>query len=237
MLTYTYIELFITPPSVLVNTKNPEGCFKIQSQYDTDIYASQYNLILIIPDPLEGNSVALQNQHIVIHVEDYHGLAFKQQPEGNVTVGEGDNAYFPCTYDGISTKPYWNITSANGQELIVSTSRLPYKYYFNGSGLLVRNVDSSVNMTSYSCILQVFDRNKLTFQHSTSGQLIVSENIHFWLQFAINGIYMISHSRHINISDGDSLKVTVEKSGYSHSTYLVSVSTTFKGSCGGKEKF
>lgn len=114
------------------------------------------------------------------------GLAFKSQPQGNVTIAEGDDAYFLCMYDGIHTSPHWNISSVDGQQKIVSTNNLPYKHYFNGTGLVVQNVDARNNMTLYSCILQVVEGDGVTVRTSTSGQLIVKENIHFSLQL-ING--------------------------------------------------
>ena len=145
------------------------------------------------------------------------------QPQGNVTVAEGDDAYFPCTYDGIHTSPYWNISSADGRQKIVSTNNLPYKHYFNGTGLIVQNVDARNNMTLYSCILQVAEGDDDTTQTSTSGQLIVKENIHFSLQLINNDsdIDNTTSSRQVIVHNRESLTVTIAKHGYTRNTYLV----------------
>ena len=77
-------------------------------------------------------------------------IVFLQQPK-NVTVNEDTDAFFPCTYNGTYGVPTWRI---NNNDFV--TSGLPPKHSYNGTGLVVHNVDFSLNNYSYSCFFEVY---------------------------------------------------------------------------------
>lgn len=157
-------------------------------------------------------------------------MAFDLEPK-NVTVGVGHEAYFPCKYNGSNILPYWNISKASGWD-VVPTNRLPLKHYFNGTGLIVMDVDESHNMTSFSCIFQVFDHDSLTIVNSVSGTLIVLEDISFHLE--LNGIHI---SERVALREGDPTHtLRIVKSGHSFDSYLVLLSVVgeHEGYCGKK---
>ena len=77
-------------------------------------------------------------------------IVFIQQPK-NVTVNENTDAFFPCTYFGTTDVPTWRI---NDNDFV--TSGLPPKHSYNGTGLVVHNVDLSLNNYSYSCFFLVY---------------------------------------------------------------------------------
>ena len=97
------------------------------------------------------------------------GQTLLQEPK-NVTVFEGMDAFFPCYYHGTSGIPTWRI--ANHE---FATSALPPRYFYNGSGLVVSNVDLSLNMTSYSCFFIVYGtEGQFVDIESTTGYLYIS---------------------------------------------------------------
>ena len=97
-------------------------------------------------------------------------VVFLQEPM-NVTVSEGMNAVFPCHYSGTNAAPTWKINNKT-----YHNNRLPPKHSYNVSahGLVVSNVDSSLNMTSYSCHFCVYAGGG-QFMHfeSRTGFLII----------------------------------------------------------------
>ena len=96
-------------------------------------------------------------------------IVFLQEPN-NVTVVEGMDAFFPCTYHGTSGVPDWRIAN---NDFVIST--LPHKHSYNGSGLVVSNVDLSLNMNSYSCFFSVYQgEGKFMEIESTTGFLIIT---------------------------------------------------------------
>ena len=155
------------------------------------------------------------------------GIAFESEPK-NVTVGIGKDAYFPCVYGGSNTIPFWNISSTSGWKL-VSINRLPPKHYYNGTGIIVWGIDASHNMTSYSCLFQLFDRERLTFS-SNIGTLIVTEDITFNL--ILEGV---NNAKTIDILEGDPVQnLTISKIGHTLDTYLILVAILkdYEGYCG-----
>ena len=76
-------------------------------------------------------------------------IVFLQQPK-NVTVNENTDAFFPCTYNGTYDVPTWRINNN-----VFVTSGVPPKHSYNGTGLVVHNVDFSLNNYSYSCFFVV----------------------------------------------------------------------------------
>ena len=95
-------------------------------------------------------------------------IVFLQEPK-NVTVAEGMDAFFACTYLGTSGVPVWRIAN---HEFVAST--LPPRHSYNGSGLVVTNVDWSLNMNSYSCFFSVYQGGKFMDIESTTGFLIIA---------------------------------------------------------------
>ena len=52
-----------------------------------------------------------------------------------------------------------------------------YKHFSETSGLFIKDVDENHNMTSYSCLFQIYDRNKVKIIASAIGMLIMLETI------------------------------------------------------------
>ena len=94
-------------------------------------------------------------------------IVFIQQPK-NVTVSEGTDAFFPCSYRGTSGVPAWRI---NNDDFV--TSALPPRHSYNGSGLVVSNVDLSVNRNSYTCFFTVYINGQFMDIKSNTGFLII----------------------------------------------------------------
>ena len=104
------------------------------------------------------------------------GQIFVEEPQ-NVTVPEGVDVFFPCSYQGISGVPTWRIS----KQVFIS-SDLPPKHSFNGSGLIVHNVDLSLNMTSYSCFFSVYQGGgTIRDIESRTGFLIIA-GLHIYLE-------------------------------------------------------
>ena len=94
-------------------------------------------------------------------------IVFLQQPM-NVTLAAGMDAFFACTYLGTSGVPDWRISNN-----VFVASALPPRHLYNGSGLVVSNVDLSLNMSSYSCLFPVFNGREFTDIESTIGYLLI----------------------------------------------------------------
>ena len=76
-------------------------------------------------------------------------IVFLQEP-ANVTVAEGTTAFFACTYNGTTAAPEWKI---NDRPYLLCS--LPSRHSYDGSGLVVENVNLSMNMNSYSCFFEL----------------------------------------------------------------------------------
>ena len=96
-------------------------------------------------------------------------IEFLEEPR-NVTVVERTDAFFACSYRGIRGVPSWRIDNI---PFVIST--LPPKHSYNGSGLVVSNVDLSLNMTSYACFFTVhIGRGQFKAIQSETGFLIIA---------------------------------------------------------------
>ena len=96
-------------------------------------------------------------------------ITFLQEPK-NVTVPEGADTFFACTYNGTTGVPVWRITNN-----VFVTSALPPRHSYNGSGLVVSNVDLLLNMNSYSCFFNVhIGRGRFVDIESTTGFLVIA---------------------------------------------------------------
>lgn len=140
-----------------------------------------------------------------------------------MSVGVGQEAHFECVYRGTHAAPIWNITNPGGSSKIVSTGKLPHKHFSKTTGLVIKDVDESHNMTSYSCLFQIYNRKKVEIVASAAGMLIVLETITFDMHIS-NYINHISN-RTLNLVKGDSpplLQIT--KQGYSAESFIVILS-------------
>ena len=61
----------------------------------------------------------------------------------------GHFAFFPCVHNQTSSNPFWRIDGD-----IKSTTRLPARHRFNGTGLLVET-ELTLNGSTYSCLVQI----------------------------------------------------------------------------------
>ena len=96
-------------------------------------------------------------------------ITISREPN-NVTVTEGMDAFFACTYVGTSGVPSWRIANH-----VFAINALPPRHLFNGSGLIVSNVDMSMNMTSYSCLFSVYiGEGRFRTMESNSGFLFIT---------------------------------------------------------------
>lgn len=97
------------------------------------------------------------------------GVTFQSEPQ-NLTVITGEDAYFPCIYSGIGVLPEWSIAGRN-----YTVRNLPNNHDFNGSGLVVTNVNLLLNNWTYSCYFTVLIVNEwVTFRSSTGTLIVIS---------------------------------------------------------------
>ena len=112
-------------------------------------------------------SISCKNLLLILSV--LGKIMFLQEPR-NVTVSEGADAFFPCTYHGTTGVPDWRISNN-----VFVTSVLPPRHSYNGSGLLVRNVDLSLNVTPYTCLFTVFvEGGQISDIESSTGFLLIT---------------------------------------------------------------
>ena len=83
-----------------------------------------------------------------------------------MTVSEGMDAFFACTYKGTSAVPRWKINNVT-----FVTSALPPRHSYNGSGLALISVDLPLNKNSYSCFFAVYQAGRFFEIGSTTGFL------------------------------------------------------------------
>ena len=98
---------------------------------------------------------------------------FVNEPS-NVTVVEGGSSYFPCEYTTVTVAPVWVI---NG--ITRTSSNLPLNHYYNGSGLVILNVNVQLNGSCYSCIVYYFTGMNIETLRSRKGCLTVSTRTEF----------------------------------------------------------
>ena len=113
---------------------------------------------------------------ILLLVIKVHGadVTFIKEPH-DITVYEGEDVFIPCDYTGILSTPSWIITTPNGNHMDTPSSWLPWKHVYNGSGIIINNVDLKLNMTTYKCILFIAseDFQRVLNFTSTAGVLTV----------------------------------------------------------------
>ena len=102
-------------------------------------------------------------------------IVFLQEPK-NVTVSEGADAFFACIYHGTTGVPVWRIAND-----VFVASALPPRHSYNGSGLVISNVDFSQNMNSYSCFFNVhIGGGQFMDIESTTGFLVIAGLQHYY---------------------------------------------------------
>lgn len=96
-------------------------------------------------------------------------VSFTSQPQ-NVTVINGGDAYFPCTYNGTDALPHWRIAGRN-----YSLRKLPSWHTHDSTGLTVTRVNSSMHMWSYTCYVLTFAFEEFIYlsTESSTGFLTV----------------------------------------------------------------
>ena len=137
------------------------------------------------------------------------------------------DVHFHCDYVGTHASPIWKITHPEGTSRMVSIARLPHNHFSTDTGLVIRGVDETQNMTSYACLFRIYDRDQIVIITSKVGTLIVLETITFDLQLSdINNIQLTnaSYSRMLELFQGDSIpSLSIRKLGYSEDTFIVIV--------------
>ena len=91
------------------------------------------------------------------------GIEFVKEPR-DVHVPCGSNAFFPCTYTGTNGIPLWRINGA-----LRPINILPFRHKFNGTGMVISDVDDAMNGTLYQCCFIIANKEI----NSTTGALIV----------------------------------------------------------------
>ena len=76
-------------------------------------------------------------------------VIFIHQPH-NTEATIGKSAFFPCTYNGTRGAPHWVVNQTHTHLV----SALPSGHSHNGTGLIVDNVDISMNATEYQCCFE-----------------------------------------------------------------------------------
>lgn len=99
-------------------------------------------------------------------------MEFIAQPH-DVYVVVGEDAFFPCAYNGSNIAPSWNI---NGKRVSSSDIELP-KHSYNGTGLIVQNTDLSHHLWRYSCFFTVYSQDSRAFVNyqSSTGTLHIQQ--------------------------------------------------------------
>lgn len=93
-------------------------------------------------------------------------FSWTRQPR-NLTAVVGSSVFIPCEFSGVGrVRPYWR---HNDNELF-HTLDLPPGYSFNDSGLIINEITASMNMSSYSCYLDLYDGP----QESSVGYITVT---------------------------------------------------------------
>ena len=95
-------------------------------------------------------------------------MVFFQQPEDTEAV-IGNTAYFPCTYNGTRGVPFWVVNESYAYPV----NTLPPNHRYNGSGLIVYNVDIWMNGTKYQCCFQHLEQGDIVKTCSSEGTLTI----------------------------------------------------------------
>ena len=96
-------------------------------------------------------------------------MTFILEPQ-DIEVVIGNNAFFPCTYNGTRRVPHWVM-----DKITYSVSALPPGFVYNSTGLLAFTVDMSMNATKYKCCFEVhLGQGIINEICSSEGMLIIN---------------------------------------------------------------
>jgi len=96
-------------------------------------------------------------------------VTFMQQPQDTKAV-VGSDVFFPCTYTGTRGVPHWLIN-----QFIHVVSQLPSGHSYNGTGLIIHQVDVFMNATEYQCCFELHTgQGVIKKTCSSAGMLIIS---------------------------------------------------------------
>ena len=93
------------------------------------------------------------------------GFSWIREPR-NVTAVVGSDVFFPCEYSGVTAQPLWRRDGVTFDP----QHDPPPKHSPNETGLVISDVDVSMNMTRYSCFLDLFLRG---YYESSPGYITV----------------------------------------------------------------
>ena len=118
-----------------------------------------------------------------------HGIPTAGRQEGdvyflteprNIITMEGMTVFIPCNFGNTDAAPSWNIVYKNGTAITASSSNLPPKHLYNGTGIIVQDIDADLHQTTYICYLiyatvQTDGRKTFKTLRSTPGTLNITE--------------------------------------------------------------
>ena len=96
-----------------------------------------------------------------------------RHPDANVTVNVEEDSFIHCKFNGTPSTPIWTMMLSSGRNKTYASVNLPPKHFYNGSGLVIINVDSEMNGTRYGCFLNYFQDGSVMTLHSKLGTLLV----------------------------------------------------------------
>ena len=100
-------------------------------------------------------------------------VIFIRQPN-NTEAAIGKSVFFPCTYNGTRGAPHWVVNQTH----TYLVSALPSGHSHNGTGLIVDNVDISMNATKYQCCFEgPVGLGVIEQICSSAGTLIISAGV------------------------------------------------------------
>lgn len=134
--------------------------------------------------------------HTLIHTKVVQcKIAFEKEPE-DVNVKIGTDAFLQCeivdTTNNSTLTPRWIVTQPNCNDLceklgrdtdcctLYGISELTYPYTYNGSGVIIHNVDAAMDGSLYSCCVDFYfvQEQNFTLTCSRNGKInIIGELI------------------------------------------------------------
>ena len=121
----------------------------------------------------------LLNQSILIRGRGklQSDIRFLAEPQ-NITTAEGLTVFIPCSFGGTDAAPSWNIEYKNRTTFTISSSDLPPKHLYNGTGIVLQDVDDTFDEITYVCYLafaDTFENGRINFKTlvSTPGTVHV----------------------------------------------------------------
>lgn len=93
-------------------------------------------------------------------------FSWERQPTDVYSI-PGSDAFFPCTYTGVTAQlhPQWLY---NGQLFL--SNNPPPGHCYNGTGIIVENIDQSMHLSTYQCIFDLV----IGYFESSTGRLFIT---------------------------------------------------------------